>query len=153
MQRPVESISDDSGSRQQENNQSSTWKWNDGPAHFGMPACLHDHGHNLYQKKNHPTKNWGWSSQKPSKWYKFGKESHKYYLGSADKSYGRRIVRTAFLLWFALDKSYGDKLYGLPWLGVDKSYGLDKPYGGQIVRTAYPGATAKMVLLLNWCCC
>ena len=75
---------------------------------------------------------------------------------SADKSYGRQIVRTAFLLWFALDKPYGDKLYGLPWLGVDKLYGLDKPYGGQIVRTAYPGAAgaaAKLVLLLTLCCC
>ena len=78
------------------------------------------------------------------------------YEWSADKSYGRQIVRTAFLLWFALDKPYGDKLYGLPWLGVDKLYGLDKPYGGQIVRTAYPGAAgaaAKLVLLVTLCCC
>ena len=58
---------------------------------------------------------------------------------SADKSYGRQIVPTAFLLWLASDKPYGDKLYGVPWLGVNKSYGLislGQTVRRQIVRTA-----------------
>ena len=55
----------------------------------------------------------------------------------------RKIVRTD-LPWTNRTE---DKLYRLLWLGVDKSYRR------QIVRTAYPGAAAKPVLLLTLCCC
>ena len=45
--------------------------------------------------------------------------------------YGLRMTNRTDC-WLASDKPYGDKLYGVPWLGVDKLYGLISL--GQTVR-------------------
>ena len=50
-----------------------------------------------------------------------------------------------------------DKSYGL-WTNRTETnftdlFALGKSYGRQIVRAAYPGAAAILVLLLTLCCC
>ena len=51
------------------------------------------------------------------------------------------------------DESYGDKLYGLPWLGLDKSYGLHILVLLLNWGCCYHCVATKLVLLLNLCCC
>ena len=70
-------------------------------------------------------------------------------LRSADKSYGRQIVRT-------LDKPYGNKLYGLISLGqtvrmTNRTDCLDKGWTNRTEDKSY--GLHILVLLLNWRWC